>query len=86
MSITVVLRKLGEASPRQLECGMQIQAPLNSSRRAYWETQGLQPATPIFSAKFWLVKSMTSQSMVKIVYAQSRMILLTLWCNSRFWF
>jgi len=51
MSITVVLRKLGQASPRQLEYGMQIQAPLNSPRQAYWETQGLQPATPIFSGK-----------------------------------
>ena len=30
MSITVVLRKLAQASPRQLEYGMQIQAPLNS--------------------------------------------------------
>jgi len=64
MSITVVLRKLGQASPRQLEYGMQIQAPLNSPRRAYWETQDLQPATAIFSVKFWLVKSMTSQSVV----------------------
>jgi len=36
MSITVVLRKLGQASPRQLEYGMQIQAPLNSPRLAYW--------------------------------------------------
>jgi len=52
LSITVVLRKLGQASPRQLEYGMRIQAPLNSPRRAYWETQGLQPATCIFSAKF----------------------------------
>jgi len=52
MSITVVLRKLGEASPRQLEYGMQIQAPLSSPRQAYWETQSLQPAMPIFSAKF----------------------------------
>jgi len=55
MSITVVLRKLGQASPRQLEyadaTGMQIQAPLKSPRRAYGETQGLQPATRIFSAK-----------------------------------
>jgi len=38
MSITVVLRKLGQASPRQLEYGMHIQAPLDSPRRAYWET------------------------------------------------
>jgi len=52
MSIRVVLRKLGQASPCQVEYVMQIQAPLNSPRRAYWETQGLQPATPIFSAKF----------------------------------
>jgi len=51
MSIRVVLRKLGQASP-QLEYGMQIQAPLKSPRRTYWETQGLQPATPIFAAKF----------------------------------
>jgi len=29
---------------------------------------------------------MTTQSVVKIGYAQSRMILLTLWCNRRFRF
>jgi len=29
---------------------------------------------------------MTSQSVVKIGYAQSRMILVTVWCNSRFRF
>jgi len=86
MSISVVLRKLGQAFPRQLEYGMQIHAPLKLPRRACWETQGLQPATPIFSAKFWLVKSITSQSVVKIGYAQSRMIALTLWCNSCFRF
>jgi len=38
MDRTVVLRKLGQASPRQLEYGMQMQAPLNSPRLAYWDT------------------------------------------------
>ena len=47
MSITVVLRKLGHASPRQLEYGMQIQAPLNSPRRAYWETQAELSQMPL---------------------------------------
>jgi len=84
-----VLRKLGQASPHQLEYGMQIQAPLNSPHLAYWDTIVTtlfrrntyflcKVATRIFFAKFWLVKSMTSQSMAKIGYAQSRMILLTL--------
>ena len=47
MSITVVLRKVGQASPRQLEYGMQIQAPLNSPRRAYWETQAELSQMPL---------------------------------------
>jgi len=37
MNITVVLRKLGQTSPHQLEYGMQVQAPLNSLRLAYWD-------------------------------------------------
>jgi len=37
MNRTGVLRKLGQASPRQLEYGMQIQAPLNSpSLQGHW--------------------------------------------------
>jgi len=32
MNMTVVLRKLGQASPCQLEYGIQVRAPLNSPR------------------------------------------------------
>jgi len=49
MNRTVVLRKLGQASPRQLEYGKQDTSTAELASPT--GTLGLQPATRIFSAK-----------------------------------